>query len=174
METCPSRRRSVSAIAAAICVICSAAITLSGCSVAQLGAMQFRKDNRLTYTSPRARSLVTLPVLISWRFTAEDGNVPQQYGVFVDRSPMAVGKGLADLASGDDSCGGDSHCPDASYLASLGVYVTTDERLPLDVLPRVGGVGDEQHTVTVVPLDRAGIRRSESAWYVDFRLRRRF
>ena len=171
MKTFLSRhRRIASAVAAGLCL---AATALSGCSAEQLRAMQFHKDNRLIYTSPQARSLVQLPVRISWRFEESGKPGTQRYGVFVDRSPMPVGKGLKELASDDRSCERDPRCPGADYLANLGVYVTTQDALRLDVLPQVGGVGDEQHTVTVVLLDKSGVRHSESAWYVDFRLRRR-
>lgn len=134
--------------------------------------MQFHKDNRLTFTSPPARELAELPIHVAWEFQGDlrEGEV---FGVFVDRSAIAIGKPPQSLASGDPSCEAEPSCPDEAYLANIGVYVTTEPRLELTTLPRVGGVGDEQHTITVVLLDSGGVRRTESHWYVEFRLPRR-
>jgi hypothetical protein len=164
-----SRRRLVvkHAVVAALTIV-----ALASCSVAQLSAMQFHKDNRLHFTSPKARTVVALPLHVAWTFPATaTQNVT--FGVFADRAAMAVGKGLKSLAAGDPSCQRDPRCPDRTYLANIGVYLTNETSLQLSTLPRVGGVGNEHHTITIVLLDRHGIRRTESSWYVDFYLPRR-
>jgi hypothetical protein len=145
--------------------------SLASCSGEQVAAMQFHRDNRLEFTSPPARERVDLPLRVAWRFDGDLGS--NAFGVFVDRSPIGVAEPLKSVASGDRSCELDPTCPDEAYLANIGVYVTTKPELELSTLPRVGGVGDEQHTITVVLLDKARVRRTESHWYVEFRLARR-
>ncbi len=156
-----------------------ALLTTAGC---QVSALQFRTDDRLSFTAPASRALVTAPVTISWvmkGFDASglDGSTDKGRGafaVFVDRAPMPVGKDLKWLARSDSGCKRDPRCPDAAYLKDRGVIVTTDSTVTLDILPRVGdGVGDEQHFVNVVLVDGTGSRIGESAWYRPFQSKRR-
>jgi hypothetical protein len=157
------------------------ALTVSACDLRQLGHLELTKDNRLRFTAPKARSKAALPLTISWRMsdfrvTGADGlstSGAGEFAVFLDRSPMAVGKDLKAVAKGDLACRHDPRCPSASYLAGKGVYVTTRTSLTLDLLPTVSGVGDEQHVATVVLLDGRGVRRTESAWHLEFRTPRR-
>lgn len=174
----PGRRRTTAGLAAVLSLV----VGTSGCNTDQLRAMQFHKDNRLEFTSPPPRSLVELPVTVAWRiedFVPARPGVPKEesdgvFGVFVDRSPMAVGKDVRSLAAGDESCERDPRCPDDTYLADMGVFITAETSVVLTALPRVGaGVGDEQHTVSVVLLDHAGRRHTESAWFIEFRYPRR-
>lgn len=152
---------------------------LAGC---QVSALQFRNDERLTFTSPGSRELVEAPITISWRMegfdaVGLDGSSSERAGayvVFVDRAPMPVGKDLEWIARKDNGCKRDPRCPDATYLADRGIYVTTETTLTLDVLPDAGdGVGDEQHYVNVVLVDGTGTRIGESAWYRPFQTERR-
>ena len=153
--------------------------SLTGC---QVSALQFRVDERLTFTSPGNRELVEAPITVSWRMrdfdaVGLDGSSSEgagAYVVFVDRAPMPVGKDLQWIARDDNGCKRDPRCPDATYLADRGVYVTTETSLTLDVLPDSGeGVGDEQHYVNVVLVDGTGTRIGESAWYRPFQTERR-
>lgn len=154
-------------------------VALAGCDVSHL---QFTGDHRLSFQAPRARHRVTVPVTISWTMqdfdaTGLDGSTDKGHGVFavfLDRSPMPVGKDLKWVGSGDTGCKRDPRCPDQQYLADRGVFVTTATSLTVSILPaQSSGVGDEQHYVTIVLLDGAGRRLGESAWYLPFTSKRR-
>jgi hypothetical protein len=171
-------RRTARHSAAALLGLASLVAT-TGCQVSNL---QFRNDNRLHFSAPKARSLVSAPLTVSWQmqgFTPSglDGSKEATKGafaVFVDKAPMPVGKDLRWLARKDPGCKRDARCPDATYLADRGIFVTTDSSLTLAVLPAVpDGVGDEQHYVNVVLLDGTGHRIGESAWYQPFTSKRR-
>lgn len=168
------RTRSTQAVAAL-----AALVALSGCGAGQL---QFHNDNRLSFVTPKDDAKVTAPVTISWTMkgfeaTGLDGSTSKSSGtfaVFVDRAPLPVGKDLRWLARNDSGCKRDPRCPDAEYLSSRGVFLTTDRTLTIDVLPRVGdGKGKEKHYVNVVLLDGTGHRIGESAWYRSFTSDRR-
>ncbi len=164
----------------ALAVTGMAVVGLSGCDVSR---MQFRNDHRLTFQSPEARAVVATPVTLSWQMkgfdaVGLDGSTDKDRGafvVFLDRAPMSVGKDLRSLASGDTACARDARCPDATYLARHGVYVTTDSSLALEQLPATAAnsVDDEQHYVNVVLVDGTGRRTGESAWYLPFQSKRR-
>lgn len=169
----PSRRAPARLAAALTCVA-----ALSGCAV---GDLQFRNDERLAFASPGDRERVTLPVTVAWSMedfqaVGLDGSSTRTKGVFavfVDRAPMPVGKDVTWLARDDDSCLRDPRCPNPTYLAEQGVYLTTTPKVVVDRLPDAGdGVGDEQHYVNVVLLDGTGTRIGESAWYRPFTTKR--
>lgn len=162
-----------------LCTVLAAACLLVGCNTGQL---QFKGDHRLRFESPEERARVTSPVTIRWTMqgfqaTGLDGSRSKDQGVFavfVDRAPLPVGEDLKWFADGDRGCERDARCPDADYLARRNVYLTTKGELTLDVLPKAAdGVGDEQHSVTVVLLDGTGHRFGESAWYLPFSSKRR-
>jgi hypothetical protein len=172
-------RRSGRRLPTALLLGLAAVVATTGCQLSQL---QFRVDDRLHFSAPKARALVTAPVTVSWRisgFTPSglDGSNDRSKGafaVFVDRAPMPVGKDLRWLARKDAGCARDPRCPDASYLADRGIYVTTETSIRLETLPSApAGVGDEQHYVNVVLLDGGGHRIGESAWYRPFKTKRR-
>ncbi len=153
-------------------------LALAGCGA---GDLQFRNDDRLSFSSPAERSRVTLPVTVSWSMqdfqaVGLDGSATEEqgvYAVFVDRAPMPVGKDITWLARDDTSCLRDPRCPNPTYLSEQGVYVTTTPQVVVDRLPDAGdGVGDEQHYVNVVLLDGKGKRIGESAWYRPFTTKR--
>ena len=140
--------------------------------------LAFRVDERLTFQAPEDRSTVQLPVTLDWSIrdftvvqpgTAGAGEDAGYFGVFVDTSPMPPGKGLEWLARDDDGCRQDDGCPDAEYLAGLGVYTTTQTELALEQLPR-GDDEDrrERHRATIVLLDASGRRIGESAFEIAF------
>ena len=158
------------------------ALATSACDLSQLGNLEFSKDNRLSFTAPAARTLVKLPLTVDWRMSGftpsgEDGTHGRTtgvYGVFVDRAPVAVGKNLRSVADGDAGCDPASGCPDTAYFQAKGIYLTTKPSITLTELPPApNSAGDEQHQVTVILLDGSGVRRSESAWHVNFRFPRR-
>jgi hypothetical protein len=157
-------------------------VTLAASTACQVSQLQFRADDRLTFSAPKARALVAAPVTVAWRMsdftpTGLDGSTDAARGafaVFVDRAPMPVGKDLRWLARKDAGCARDPRCPDAAYLADRGIFVTTETAVTLETLPSAPqGVGDEQHYVNVVLLDGKGDRIGESAWYRPFKSKRR-
>ena len=163
--------------ALALCVAVTGCLT--GCGA---GPLAFHNDHRLSFHTPAARSQVQSPLTIRWsmtdfHLTGLDGSTTPARGafaVFVDRAPMPVGSDLRWFAAHDAGCLRDPRCPDPTYLATRGVHITTDTSLELEVLPPVAaGVGDEQHSVTVVLLNGAGQRFAESAWYLPFTSRHR-
>ena len=164
--------------AARLALAVAGLLALSACSV---GDLQFRNDDRLSFSAPAARAKVTTPLTVSWAmqdFTPVglDGSSSRDkgiYAVFVDRAPMPVGKDIAWLARDDTSCVRDPACPNPQFLADQDVYLTTRPQVVLDRLPDAGeGVGDEQHFVNVVLLDGKGVRIGESAWYRPFTTKR--
>jgi hypothetical protein len=152
---------------------------LSSCAIHGLA---FEEDNRLHFVQPRGRQQVTLPVTISWNIAdfvvAGPGHRTASshegyFAVFVDRAPIRPDQTLRAVAGNDETCLHDPQCPDQEYLASRGVYVTTNDTVVLPTLPALSGRETNQlHEVTVVLMNSAGHRIGESAWYIDFWLRR--
>ncbi|MCW2605954.1 MAG: hypothetical protein JWO60_647 [Frankiales bacterium] len=164
--------------AARVAAALSCVLALAGCGA---GDLQFRNDERLTFAQPGERERVTLPLTVSWDMQdfeavgldGSSGRGKGVYAVFVDRAPMPVGKDVRWLARDDRSCLRDPRCPNPTYLAEQGVYLTTRPQVVVDRLPDAGdGVGDEQHYVNVVLLDGKGARIGESAWYRPFTTKR--
>lgn len=153
---------------------------LTGC-VSQ--GLAFQVDDRLTITDPKARADVKLPVTVRWNikdFTvrkgdgAGGGRSAGYFGVIVDGTPQPPGKPLSWFARKDRSCRSGDGCPDAEYLAARGLYSTTDMSLTFEQLPRPSDSNKkERHNVTVILLDPAGKRIGESAFNVEFTLRRK-
>lgn len=156
-------------------------LLLAGC--ADYSELQFVKDERLTFTEPASRELVTTPLRISW--SMEDFTVvePGQgeptddagyFAVFVDRAPVEPGHTLEDVAGRDEACKRDPSCPDARYLADRGVYTTTKSSLTVELIAALPSKEDVQlHDVTVVLLDSEGRRIGEAAWYRQFKMENR-
>lgn len=153
-----------------------AALLTSGCGLSNL---QFTKDNRLHFTSPRSRQLVATPVTLTWTisdFKAEkEGSFPPSgnagyFAIFVDRAPVKPGQTLLSLA--DKSCRVTPGCFNPEYLAERNVYTTTSDSFTIDQVPALNSYENVQvHEATIVLMNTAGQRIGESAWYVDFRLR---
>ena len=157
---------------AALAVLCS---VLSAC-VPQ--GLAFRVDERLTFTSPEERSTVTLPLTLDWEMRDFEITAPGSgerredagyFAVFVDGAPMPPGEPLRWVARKDTGCREDDGCPDAEYLASRGIYTTTETELVLEQLPRLGDDDRrERHRATIVLLDAGGSRIGESAFEIVF------
>ena len=149
----------------------------TGCGVSNLS---FRVDTRVKITSPKNRSVVELPVALTW--TVRDFDVKSSptssggsFAIFVDRSPIPPGKKLSWLARNDSACTSKPTCPDPAYLAQLGVYQTTGTSL---VLSSVKDESDStsktsRHFATIVLLDDEGKRIGEIAYNVNFELKRK-
>lgn len=157
-----------------------AALAVLACSACIPDHYAFLVDDRLTITSPKNLDEVTLPVTIRWKIedfdVVEPGSPVRDsagyFGVFVDREPMPAGEDLRWLARKDTACEASAGCPDKQYLADRDVHVTTDTELVLEDLEEGPEGRRERHTVTIVLLDPTGKRIGESAFYVDFEVRR--
>jgi hypothetical protein len=166
------RRLAAAALAAAL---------LTGCST--WSQLSFRVDDRLQFTAPRDRALVTLPFRVSWTmrdFAVQGpGSQPPSrsagyFGVFIDRSPVRPGRLVTSIAEGDRACTTDPSCPDADYLADRGVYTTTSTSVDIT---KVKPLGDrdlkELHLLYVVLLDTDGRRIGETSYRMEFKLVRK-
>lgn len=159
-----------------------AVLVLSGC-VSQ--GLAFRVDDRLSISSPKDRSEVTLPLTVRWDIrdfdvvqpgTSTDrprGNAGY-FAVFIDGTPQPPGKDLAWLARKDRSCRPTDGCPDAEYLAARNIYSTSAQQITFAQLPRPSdSTKKERHRVTIVLLDPAGKRIGESAFQSEFIVKRK-
>src|SRR5437762_2087715 len=112
-----------------VLVLTSVATALSGC-----GATAFSADESIRITSPAPLTKVSIPFDVSWTVASTRD---RSFAVFVDRSPIAAGHSLRDLAS--DQCKRQRGCPDAAYLAGLGVYLTTTDHVTVQALLQLAG-----------------------------------
>lgn len=139
-----------------------AIVLLAGC-----GSPRWTLDQSVVILSPSSLSTVSVPFDIQWK---PSGLAPVKYGVFIDTAPMAPGHGVADMV--DSMCKLTPGCPDASYLAGRGVYLTSATHLAIDQLNPVGGTDGRRshpvHTVTIVRMDGNGHRLGEASWTVEF------
>lgn len=169
--------RSVTAKRRAGLLVAALAVLTSSCGVSNLA---FFSDHRLRFVSPGPRALVKLPVTIRWKMrdfsVVAPGTPPVSsrsgyFAVFVDRAPVRPGQTVAAVA--DRACRRTPGCVNAGYLADRGVYTTTSDSLTLTEIANLNTYEKTQtHEATVVVLDSAGRRIGESAWYLDFRVRR--
>lgn len=139
---------------------------LPGCSV---NGLNLRQDDRVSIVAPEDRSDVDLPVTVRWTARDFDGT----YAVFVDRSPVPPGRTLDWLARNDDVCRQTKGCPDTTWFADRNVLRTTSNSVTIDRLPDTARDNRrDRHEVTVVLLDQKGRRIGESAFRVEFQVRR--
>lgn len=145
--------------------------------------LDFVKDERLTITAPRDRAEVTLPLTVRWKVrdfevTGPDGRARPDagyFGVFVDRAPQSPQRTLESLAEDDPLCEGNPSCPDEAFLANLNVHSTTDTTFEIERLPAPGSAAPrrrEFHEVTIVLLNGTGARIGESAFTIQFEVKR--
>ena len=152
---------------------------LSGCG----GTYQFVQDDRLHFISPKNHSRVNRPVTIQWSISGftvgkPDGQRSKSSGlfaVFVDRSAVKPGQSLYKIIKKDAAClDKGPTCLDATALADHYVYLTDQTSLTIEQLPRVASSGSiETHTATVILVDGAGYRIGESAWDLNFKVKKR-
>jgi hypothetical protein len=159
-------------------ILCASALITTSCVPAGLG---FFQDNRVHILWPQQAATLSLPVHLHWdvhgfHLTGPTGSSAPDDGYFavtVDRNPMPPGQSLRWFASRDPSCHASNGCPNATYLAELGVYTTATTNLTLRALPPLAPNQEPRwHEVTIVLLDGTGHRIGESAFYVDFYLTR--
>ena len=162
-------------------MVASGLILLSACGYQGLS---FEKDERVKIVAPKDRAEVRLPVTIRWSVEDFDVTGPSgspnpdagYFGVFVDTAPQPPGKDFRWLARDDHQCKVTRGCPDKAYFESKHVYATTETSFVIEKLPEVRPERERKfrdfHEVIVVLLDGAGRRIGESAFQVDFQLKR--
>ena len=150
-----------------------AAVIASVASACSLSGLSFRQDDRLTFVAPEDRAEVTLPLTVRWSVDDfEVGPGAGSFAVFVDRAPQPPGKPLEHLARDDESCELSPTCPDDQWYADRYVFPTTQTQLRLERLPARSDDRREFHEVTVVLLDDRGRRVGETAWTLEFQVKR--
>lgn len=141
------------------------ATALAGCSGAPI---TFSADQSVHITSPAPLATVSVPFQASW---STGGHAHARYAVFLDSAPMAPGSTLRQLAG--TSCKDQVHCPNAAFLAGIGVYLTASNRVVVPALPALAGTDGREphpvHTLTIVAINAAGRRIGAGAWETEFR-----
>jgi hypothetical protein len=138
------------------------------------GRLAFTQDDRVEILEPDNEAEVELPVRLRWKADLEQraGGGPY-FAVFVDRAPVAPGQSLRVLA--DDSCNRTPGCPDAEYFRDRFVYVTEEQSLVLEAVPRRSSSqrtgAEDRHEAIIVLVDGAGRRIGEAAYRVAFEVR---
>jgi hypothetical protein len=146
--------------------------------------LSFVTDERVKIVAPVDRSQVQLPVTVRWtvRDFSLTGPAPSTspnagyFGVFVDRAPQPPGETFADLAKNDATCKVTPGCPNTGYFESLGAYTTMSTSFTIRDLPEIRREEERDlrdfHEVNVVLLNGRGERIGESAFTVQFELKR--
>jgi hypothetical protein len=135
----------------------------------------------MTITSPHENELVSAPFTLRWTmkdFTVAGRGVgPVEnhtgyFAVFIDRAPVRPGQTLAAVSKNTPSCQHTTLCMTPSYLAGEQVYVTTKDELRLQSVADIlsNNESTQFHTATVILMNTAGKRISESAWTVEFKM----
>lgn len=157
-----------------------AALLPAACGISGLS---FRQDTRLVITSPRDRAIVEVPVTVDWKVrdfnvTGRDGRRRTDagyFGVFVDRPPIPPEETLAWLARDDAQCRLMPACPNDDYFRQINVFSTTETEITIERFPELSTDEDRRdfHEVVIVLLNGRGERIGESAFAVEFELKRR-
>ena len=161
----------------------AAALALAGLPGCAISGLAFKVDDRLKVVSPADRERVSLPVTVDWEITDFEVTGPTgseaadagYFGVFVDRAPQPPGETVEWFAKNDRSCRPEDDCPDKGYLASRGVYTTSETKFVIKTLPPPPSDQvnrREFHEVTIVLLDGSGQRIGESAFTSEFEVKR--
>jgi hypothetical protein len=171
-------------------VRCRASTLLVAAGVLVLSAacghngLSFYKDERVKIVAPRDRAEARLPLTVRWNVknfavtgpTSAASPDAGYFGVFVDQAPQPPGQTFRWFARSDYQCKVTPGCPDASYYASHHAYTTKDTQFVVTKLPELRPEQERKfrdfHEVIVVLLDGTGRRIGESAFQVDFQLKR--
>jgi hypothetical protein len=128
-------------------------------------------DSRVTIVSPAELAIVQTPVELRW--TTSGSAAGTRYAVFVDVRPMRPDQSLRALVPSGDPCRRIPGCPDVSWLAARGIFITSADHVEIPALPTLGGVVGAMnpvvHQVSVVPIDGSGHRIGERIYTVDLR-----
>jgi hypothetical protein len=151
-------------------VVVSCCLVLTSC--ADYTHLSYRVDKRIRMVEPESHALVTVPLRFGWVEQTDTGAA--SYALFVDRAPVKPGRSLSDVARGDSTCQQTPGCPDVQYLNDRGVFVTRSTSIELDHVPPLHDSQSVQlHDAVLVLIGPDGRRMGESAWHVQFRMRKR-
>src|SRR3954466_15628317 len=129
----PGAQHGAAGFLAACCLLALTACVPQG--------LAFRVDDRLTFTSPKDRAEVTLPLTVSWSVrdfsVVGPGGTPSgrssgYFAVFVHQAPQPPGKPLSGIARKDRPCRPSQGCPSDEYLANRNIFSTTDTHLTFE------------------------------------------
>src|SRR3954466_5017445 len=118
-----------------IALVAAGAVLVGGCGITHMQDLSFRVDNRLHFTTPKARTKLHQPVHLAWtirdfRIAAPGSEPPSDdagyFAVFVDRTPIRPGQTMRSVAGDDPACRHDPKCPDAAYPGHTEIYMTTE------------------------------------------------
>jgi hypothetical protein len=143
-------------------VVLSASIV--GCSTHGLA---FKADRRIRWATPASGATVTLPVRLSWSANGYDG----RYAVFLDSArPIRPRRDVASLVSRQDACHVAGDCLSDDWLSKRGIYITSQTELTIEKLRDGSGKrsAKDPHEATIVLLDSAGRRTSDTAFVREF------
>lgn len=158
----------------------AALAALLACASCQFRQFQFTRDNRVHIAAPTEDQLVGVPFTVRWTwhdFTISDPAGPATrhsgyFGVFIDSEPPAPGRLVSSLFRSDKECQQRPGCPGAADYQQRGIYFSREGTVTVTDRAMLSTTSDpEQHTVTIVLLDRDGRRIGETAWFRDFRTR---
>lgn len=155
-------------------------IVVPACGV---NGLSFKQDKRVEITSPSDRASVRLPVTVKWKvtddfdITGNDGSRKEDsgyFGVFVDSAPPPPHKTFAWIARNDPFCRPSQGCPGTDYFTQLNIFSTTETSIVLTRIPDLNPQSDRRdfHQVTVILLNGRGERIGESAFRVEFEVKR--
>lgn len=147
-------------------------LLLSGCGLFEANGLDLVADHRLSFDTPKPRTLVTNPLTVVWTLSVRPR--AGYFAIFVDRPPVHPGQSLKAVAAGDTYCQHTQGCPDGAYLAQRGVYTTETNSVTIPEISDIGSNTDrvQVHTVVVVLMSAQGRRVGESAWRLEVRKRR--
>lgn len=171
-------------------VIIAVLVTMWATSCQTYG-MSFTRDSRIDITSPQARAVLDLPVVVRWELSADlaeairtsDGE--KYFAVFVDRAPVSGGKDISGMV--DRECRRTPGCGGEQWFNDRGVYFTSGTSITIRDVDdrRVDRAREDKdlHRATVVVMRRAeepvldalldGTRDGEGAVAVEFYIDRR-
>lgn len=140
-------------------------VAVGAYAAAPNGPRAFRVDDSLRIVSPAPLAKVSTPFTVSWE------GPPGEYAVFVDAAPVPVGGSIRDL--GGEDCQEDKACRvRPAQLSTLGVFVTTDQKLEIPNLITLSKLGSTQefpvHRLTIVPLGQNQDRQGTASWTLEF------
>lgn len=162
-----------------LALLCCLAILLPSCS---FSGLNFLQDTRVTILAPKDRALLDLPVTITWsvnnfKVTGEDGTSRRDqgyFGIYVDRAPQPPNKKQEWLVREDETCLRTPGCPNKDFLAQRDIHSSTEMSFVIEFLRDLDPELDrrDMHEVTIVLLNGKGERIGESAFTVEFEVKR--
>lgn len=146
----------------------AALATLAAC-----GAIprQLVQDSHVVIVSPRSMTTVATPVHLRWQASGLPAGT--RFAVFIDTYPLRPDASLRSLVPAGDPCLTERGCPNAAWLRTRGVLLTSAHQVEITDLPTPGGLESQSplpvHQIVIVLVDAAGRRVGDMAYSVEFR-----